>query len=380
MRLQLRVRLRHMRRLLAQTAVPQLHPLRVRLAGGLPEAPVRTAAADAGVLLRLTARRRCSCNPRCQCHYPDDCKRAECASSPECICRPPEDCGVKAACIGDPRCQNPEKLPLPVIKQQHITVDFPAAKTVQAPPRPEETPMPKADKQLLLARMKANEELEKIRQLKALLASMPVDQKRPPEPVDCKVSDYADWSPCSKTCGGGNRTRTRTIITGAAYGGHECPPLEETEPCNADPCVAPRAPRRCCRCCCADRHSVGARKTASSPSTLPGARARTRAAKATSSAAAASWSSPLTAAARAPSWSRWCVPAHGSARRCAVFASPPRFHAQVKCKVVDCPIPCEVSEWSNFSACTAQCGGGTMYRSASSRLPRLPTKRCTLTL
>ena len=38
---------------------------------------------------------------------------------------------------------------------------------------------------------------------------------------------------------------------------------------------------------------------------------------------------------------------------------------QIKgCKVRECPDPrtCDLSEWTNWSACSAECGGGTSYR------------------
>ncbi len=57
-----------------------------------------------------------------------------------------------------------------------------------------------------------------------------------PCPIDCVVSEWSAWSACSAACGGGTRTRTRTVITPAQYGGTECPVLEETEACNAQPC------------------------------------------------------------------------------------------------------------------------------------------------
>lgn len=68
-------------------------------------------------------------------------------------------------------------------------------------------------------------------------------------PVDCKVSawEWKDEGKCSKTCGGGRKTKTRTIITEASeessdqLAGAACPPLEDDETiCNNQPC-----PRDC---------------------------------------------------------------------------------------------------------------------------------------
>ncbi len=54
-----------------------------------------------------------------------------------------------------------------------------------------------------------------------------------PEPVDCVVSAWSDWSACSLD---GTQTRTRTVITPASGGGTACPVLEETQNCPVD-CV-----------------------------------------------------------------------------------------------------------------------------------------------
>ncbi|KAK7084320.1 Spondin-2 [Halocaridina rubra] len=54
---------------------------------------------------------------------------------------------------------------------------------------------------------------------------------RPPR--DCRVSEWSEWSPCSKTCGIGEQTRTRTILKHARRGGKVCPVLEETTWCGS---------------------------------------------------------------------------------------------------------------------------------------------------
>lgn len=54
---------------------------------------------------------------------------------------------------------------------------------------------------------------------------------RPPR--DCRVSEWSGWSPCSKTCGIGEQTRTRTIVKHARRGGKVCPVLEETTWCGS---------------------------------------------------------------------------------------------------------------------------------------------------
>ncbi|KAG8139037.1 hypothetical protein E2320_001839, partial [Naja naja] len=53
---------------------------------------------------------------------------------------------------------------------------------------------------------------------------------------ECQVSEWSEWSPCSKTCfdmtfSKGYRTRTRTIKQFPIDSESECPNLEETEQC-----------------------------------------------------------------------------------------------------------------------------------------------------
>lgn len=64
---------------------------------------------------------------------------------------------------------------------------------------------------------------------------------------DCEVSEWSDWSVCSKECYDlngrkGQRTRTRQVQQFPVGGGAECPELEESEPCSPQgegipPCV-----------------------------------------------------------------------------------------------------------------------------------------------
>jgi hypothetical protein len=55
--------------------------------------------------------------------------------------------------------------------------------------------------------------------------------------TDCLVSDWSSYSDCSKPCGGGIRTRTRTVIKNPTGKGLLCPTLTETESCNTQQCA-----------------------------------------------------------------------------------------------------------------------------------------------
>ena len=57
------------------------------------------------------------------------------------------------------------------------------------------------------------------------------------EAVNCVWGQYGKWSTCSKTCGGGTRTRTRAEASLAAHGGTPCVGGKtETETCNSKAC------------------------------------------------------------------------------------------------------------------------------------------------
>lgn len=60
-------------------------------------------------------------------------------------------------------------------------------------------------------------------------------------PEDCKLTDWTDWSVCSKTCGGGEHLRTRSVTQYPAHGGKECShSIEEVVECNRHSCSGPQ--------------------------------------------------------------------------------------------------------------------------------------------
>ncbi len=67
-------------------------------------------------------------------------------------------------------------------------------------------------------------------------------------PRDCKVSDWSQWSPCSKTCrtsdqSPGFRIRSRSLERAVIGGGEPCPALEEKANCNVLEDTLPLCPR-----------------------------------------------------------------------------------------------------------------------------------------
>lgn len=55
-------------------------------------------------------------------------------------------------------------------------------------------------------------------------------------PVDCKYSDWTDWSRCSKSCGDGKKSRSRSIISEPVNGGKQCQNTTIYEACKIQNC------------------------------------------------------------------------------------------------------------------------------------------------
>jgi len=136
-------------------------------------------------------------------------------------------------------------------------------------------------------------------------------------PIDCKVGEWSAWSACDKECGGGTQFRTRKILQEAANGGQQCPILKETRTCNSQACAAD------CE--------VGDWSNWSSCTKACGSGTQTR--------------------------TRSVIkPAVAGGKECSVL------NETQTCNTQSCSKDCQVSEWSDWSACTKTCGGGTRIR------------------
>lgn len=60
----------------------------------------------------------------------------------------------------------------------------------------------------------------------------------PSPPVDCVLGDWSSWTSCSVSCGSGEQTRSRIVLTQPKWGGKICDgDLKEIRGCNTQICM-----------------------------------------------------------------------------------------------------------------------------------------------
>ena len=137
-------------------------------------------------------------------------------------------------------------------------------------------------------------------------------------PVDCVVSDFNDWSECTRSCGTGERVRTRTVEVASVLGGAACPALTVRAACNTFACavdcdMAPWGAWTECTLTCGT-----------------GQQSRTRSVN---------------------------VPAQNGGEACSTKMSDTR-----DCNDRPCPVACLLGAFDAWTSCSASCGGGRQMR------------------
>eukprot|EP00937_MAST-01D_sp_MAST-1D-sp2_P004376 g4376.t1 len=147
-------------------------------------------------------------------------------------------------------------------------------------------------------------------------------------PIHCDVSSWSGWSLCSKTCGRGTKSRSRSVITHPLRKGDECGALSDTDECAINPCAVDCQMGQwggweACTASCYDS------STQSAPT-----RTRTR--------------KTLLAAA----WGGEACPSEDHVMTCKAAACP-------ECNLSDCPVDCVVEGWGGWHPFV---GGGTTLK------------------
>ena len=141
--------------------------------------------------------------------------------------------------------------------------------------------------------------------------------------MDCRVGSYGFWSPCSASCGGGSKSRSRPVEINTAFGGTACPALAETMSCAELPCPVD--------CVVSDwKDWTGCSKSCGLGINVRGRNIDVQ-------------------------------PQHGG-------EACPLLEEQHTCNARPCPVHCEQAPWASWSACDRSCGTGTMTRNRSTKV------------
>jgi len=194
-----------------------------------------------------------------------------------------------------------------------------------------------------------------------------------PCPINCEVSGWSRYSKCSKSCGGGTKVKTRTITQIPQFNGEKCPPLQDIQPCNTQPCpvdcqLSDWGPWTECSKECKGGFKSRSKVVMVKPQfdgeecppmteTVP-----------------CNEDIPCIVDCKVSTWSPWsqCTKQCGTGTRTRtrnVITQPtsdgepcPKLTEIQKCNSQPCPVNCVVSAWSEFTKCSKQCGGGTQTR------------------
>lgn len=201
-----------------------------------------------------------------------------------------------------------------------------------------------------------------------------------PCPVDCAVSDWASWEPCSLECGSGEQTRHRAVLVVPRHGGLVCPPLVESRPCNTNPCPVVTCTvsawsewSDCTQACAGGTHFRTRRIIIPAPfgEACPALK-EVRSCN----------EQPCRVDCVVGAWGAWDRCSRdcggGTQQRSRYIEVQPQSGGTVcptnlietrMCNLQPCPQECVLAPWGEWSACSATCGGGIQTRSRAILVP-----------
>ncbi|CAE7632321.1 HMCN1 [Symbiodinium microadriaticum] len=164
--------------------------------------------------------------------------------------------------------------------------------------------------------------------------------------IDCEVSPWASWDECDKSCGGGQQERNRQVTQNPQNGGKPClKDLVETQGCNEIPCQTTS-------CEVSDWSAWGE----CSNSCGSGVHERSR-----------------TFTHLAQEGGSGCDMPMAEIKPCSDQFGTLEARRLELCPMSDCG--CVWRDWSEWSACTCECGGGQKTRNR--HIARAPQPGCT---
>ncbi|XP_078322967.1 coadhesin-like [Crassostrea virginica] len=206
-------------------------------------------------------------------------------------------------------------------------------------------------------------------------------------PINGGYTSWTSWGSCSKTCGGGTKSRSRTCTNPApAYGGNDCSSLGSTSSstsCNTHNCPihgnwAAWGSWGSCTVTCGGG-TKGRNRTCTDPA--PQYLGNDCAGSASSSTTCNTHHCPIDGS--WASWASWgtCTVTCGGgiqtrSRNCSSPAPQyggadcPNFSTSSQtCNTHNCPIDGAWATWTSWGTCTVTCGGGTQTRSRTCTNP-----------
>lgn len=193
---------------------------------------------------------------------------------------------------------------------------------------------------------------------------------------DCLVSDWSEWSACSRLCGGGIKRRQRRITQQPVGKGASCPELEEVVSCNEEACAIDCVLGEWSdwgRCSAKCTYETGERFRYRDV-TRPAMHGGKECIGPLEEREECFGSEICETTCNLGQWGPWSscnascgegvmtrereiisIPANYTRDDCVVTQSVP-------CFVRACAVDCEVTEWTDFEECSAKCGGGEQKR------------------
>ena len=197
-------------------------------------------------------------------------------------------------------------------------------------------------------------------------------------PQDCEMSDWSAWGDCTKSCGGGTQTRTRTVLKQPVGKGKACGELTDTQNCNTNACS-----KNCvlgqwsdwgdCSVSCGGGTQTSTReiiKPAEGQGTCQQGLTMTRYCNKQACAPA----KPVSKDCTLGEWGDWspcnvtCGGGQQSRSRSVIQPAVgegkcgPVSQIQ-KCNTNVCDVDCKLGAWEEWSDCSKKCGGGSQTRS-----------------
>ena len=224
----------------------------------------------------------------------------------------------------------------------------------------------------------AQTDTTQVQSSQAEVAQADTVQATQPAPVDCVMSEWSSWTDCSKTCGGGTKTRTRKIETPSANGGVACSSTFEEQACNTQACatdckMSEWTPWTECTKPCG-----GGKQQRTRSVETPAANGGAECPSAMEEQACNTQACPIDCV-MSP-WESWSVCSKlcggGKQTRNRKIQIPsayggsvcPSLFEEQQCNTQACPIDCVVSDWSEWSSCSKQCDGGKQSRTRTIKM------------